>query len=81
MKFLRRRLNIARKLGIENNKVKYLDYLSGEDRIGLIDAAKPLALPSKYAGGSYLLVIDEVKARGKLLIITNHGSLPYRVKI
>jgi len=78
-RFLRKCLDIAKKLGI-GNKVRYLGYLPEEDKIGLIDAADLVVLPSKHAGESYPLVIDEVKARGRSLVVTNRGILPYRVK-
>jgi len=77
--FLRRCLDVAKKLGVEN-RVRYLGYLPEKDKIGLIDAADLIVLPSKHTGESYPLVIDEVKARGKPLVVTNCGTLPYRVK-
>jgi len=39
-----------------------------------------VVIPSKHAGESYPIIIDEVKARGKPLVVTNYGALPYRVK-
>ena len=77
--YLRKCLNIAKKLGIAN-KVRYVGYLSEEDKIGLIDASEIIVLPSRHAGESYPLLIDEVKARGKPLVVTNYGTLPFRVK-
>ena len=78
-KYLRKCLNIAKRLGIDN-KIRYLGYISEEDKIGLIDASELVVFPSKHAGESYPLIIDEVKARGKPLVVTDNGALPYRVK-
>jgi len=78
-KYLKKCLNIARKSGIED-RVRYLGYLPEEDKIGLIDAAELIVLPSRHAGESYTLIIDEVKARRKPLVVTNYGTLPFRVK-
>lgn len=78
-KYLKKCLNIARKSGIEN-RVMYLGYLPEEDKIGLIDAAELIVLPSKHAGESHPLLVDEVKARRRPLVVTNQGTLPYRVK-
>jgi glycosyltransferase involved in cell wall biosynthesis len=78
-KYLRKCLNIAKKLGIDS-KIMYLGYVSEEDKIGLIDASELVVLPSKHVGESYPLIIDEVKARGKPLVVTNYGALPHRVK-
>jgi len=78
-KYLRKCLNTAKKLGIDN-KIMYLGYIPEEDKIELIDASELVVLPSKHAGESYPLIIDDVKARGKPLVVTNCGALPYRVK-
>jgi glycosyltransferase involved in cell wall biosynthesis len=78
-RYLKKCLNLAKKLNIED-RVKYLGYIPEEDKIGLIDASELIVLPSKHAGESYPLIIDEVKARGKPLVATNYGALPYRVK-
>lgn len=78
-KYLRKCLNIAKRLGIDN-KIRYLNYIPEEDKIGLIDASELVVLPSKHAGESYPIIIDEVKARGKPLVVTNYGALPYRIK-
>jgi len=78
-KYLRKCLNIAKRLGIDN-KIKYLGYVPEEDKIGLIDASELVVLPSKHAGESYPIIVDEVKVRGKPLVVTNCGALPYRVK-
>ena len=79
MRYLKKCLNVAKKLGIAN-RVRYVGYLSEEDKIGLIDASDVIVLPSRHAGESYPLIIEEVKARGKPLVVTNYGLLPFRVK-
>jgi len=78
-KYLEKCLNIARRLGLDD-KVKYLGYIPEEDKIGLIDASELIVIPSKHAGESYPIIVDEVKARGKPLVVTNYGALPYRIK-
>ncbi|MEZ0346062.1 MAG: glycosyltransferase family 4 protein [Infirmifilum sp.] len=78
-RYLRKCLDLAERIGIKRN-VKYLGYIPEEDKIGLIDASEAVVLPSRHAGESYPILIDEVKARGKPLIVTNFGALPYRVK-
>jgi glycosyltransferase involved in cell wall biosynthesis len=79
VKYLKKCISLVKKYGMEN-RVKYLGYLSEEDKIGLIDASEFIVTPSKHAGENYSLIIDEVKARGKPLIVTNYGILPHRVK-
>jgi glycosyltransferase involved in cell wall biosynthesis len=78
VKYLDKCMNLVKKFGVEN-KVKYLGYLSEEDKIGLIDASEFVVIPSRHSGESYPLVIDEVKARGKPLVVTNYGTLPNRI--
>jgi glycosyltransferase involved in cell wall biosynthesis len=78
VKYLDKCVNLANKFRL-GDKVKYLGYLSEEDKIGLIDASEFVVIPSRHAGESYPLIIDEVKARGKPLIVTNYGALPNRV--
>ena len=77
--YLKKCLNLTKKLGI-GGRVKYLGYIPEEDKIGLIDASELVVLPSRHAGESYPIVVDEVKAREKPLVVTNYGALPYRVK-
>jgi glycosyltransferase involved in cell wall biosynthesis len=69
-------LKLARILGVEE-KVKYIGYISEEDKIALIDASDAVVLPTKHAGESYPLLINEVLARGKKLIITR-GNIASR---
>jgi glycosyltransferase involved in cell wall biosynthesis len=71
--YLQNCLKIARKAGIED-RVKVLGYASEEDKIALIDASDVIVLPTRHAGESYPLLINEVLARGKRLVMTR-GSI------
>jgi glycosyltransferase involved in cell wall biosynthesis len=71
--YLKNCLKIARRAGIED-RIKVLGYISEEDKIALIDASDLVVLPTKHAGESYPLLINEVLARGKRLVITR-GSI------
>jgi glycosyltransferase involved in cell wall biosynthesis len=75
-RYLGKCLKLARILGVEE-KVKYIGYISEEDKIALIDASDTVVLPTKHAGESYPLLINEVLARGKKLIITR-GNIASR---
>jgi glycosyltransferase involved in cell wall biosynthesis len=66
--YLNRCLKIAKKLNI-NKKIRYLGFISEEDKIGLIDAADVVVLPTRHAGESYPLIMDEVRARRKKLLV------------
>lgn len=76
--YFKKCIKLIKSLGL-NSKVRYFGYISEEDKIGLIDSSEFVVIPSRHAGESYPLVIDEVKARGKPLIVTNYGALPYRI--
>jgi len=78
IKYLDKCINLAKRFGIED-KVKYLGYLSEEDKIALIDASELVVIPSRHSGECYSLIIDETKARGKPLVVTNYGALSNRV--
>jgi glycosyltransferase involved in cell wall biosynthesis len=75
-RYLGKCLKLARILGVEE-RVKYIGYISEEDKIALIDASDAVVLPTKHAGESYPLLINEVLARGKKLIITR-GNIASR---
>ncbi|MEM2293637.1 MAG: glycosyltransferase family 4 protein [Nitrososphaerota archaeon] len=77
-RYLKKCMKLVKALSLEN-KVKYLGYIPEKDKIGLIDSSEFIVLPSKHTGESYPLIIDEVKARGKPLIVTNCGALPHRI--
>jgi glycosyltransferase involved in cell wall biosynthesis len=71
--YLKNCLKIAKRAGVEN-RIKVLGYISEEDKIALIDASDVVALPTRHAGESYPLLINEVLARGKRLVMTR-GSI------
>ncbi|MEM4005191.1 MAG: glycosyltransferase, partial [Desulfurococcaceae archaeon] len=77
-RYLKKCMKLVRVLGLEN-RVKYLGYISEEDKIGLIDSSEFVVIPSRHAGESYPLIVDEVKARGKPLVVTSYGALPHRI--
>jgi len=68
--YLRKCLRLAEKLGIRD-KVRYLGYISEEDKLALIDASEAVVLPTRHAGESYPLLLDEVASRGKPMVVTN----------
>jgi len=78
VRYLKKCMKLVRVLGLEN-RVKYLGYISEEDKIGLIDSSEFVVIPSRHAGENYSIVVDEVKARGKPLVVTNYGALPHRI--
>jgi glycosyltransferase involved in cell wall biosynthesis len=71
--YLKKCLKIARRASVED-RIKVLGYVSEEDKIALIDASDIVALPTRHAGESYPLLINEVLARGKRLVMTR-GSI------
>jgi len=77
-RYLKKCMKLVKALSLES-KVKYLGYISEVDKIGLIDSSEFIVIPSRHAGESYPLVVDEVKARGKPLVVTNYGALPHRI--
>lgn len=62
------------------SRVKFIGYIFGEDKIGLIDASTVLVIPTRAASESYPLVMDEVAARGKPIIFSD-ASKPVAYKI
>ena len=68
-KYLEKCMRLAKRLGVKE-RVKYVGRISEEDKIALIDASNIIVLPTKHAGESYPLLLNEVLARGKKLIIT-----------
>jgi len=75
-KYIEKCLRLAERLGVRK-RIKFIRYISEEDKIALIDASNVIVLPTKHAGESYPLLINEVLARGKKLIITK-GSIASR---
>lgn len=72
-------LKLAEKLGMRK-RIAYLGFISEEDKIGLIDASELIVVPSRHAGESFPLLVAEVKARGKPIVATNRGALPYLIR-
>ncbi|RLG78826.1 MAG: glycosyltransferase family 1 protein [Thermoprotei archaeon] len=72
--YLKKCMKLAEKLGIKN-KIRYLGYIPEEDKITLIDAADIVVLPTRHAGESHPLLIDEVLARGKTTIVTDRSKI------
>ena len=64
--------SIAERLGVDKNTY-FIGYVSDTDKIGLIDASKSLVLPTRHAGESYPLIINEAAARDKPIIINKVG--------
>jgi len=68
-KYIKKCLRLAERLGVRK-RIKFIRYISEEDKIALIDASNVIVLPTKHAGESYPLLVNEVLARGRRLIIT-----------
>jgi glycosyltransferase involved in cell wall biosynthesis len=71
--YLKKCLKIAEKANIKD-KIRVLGYISEEDKIGLIDASDVIVIPTRHAGESYPIIINEVLARGKKFVMTK-GSI------
>jgi len=72
-KYLRKCLKMASNLKIRE-RIKYIGRIPEEDKIALIDASEIIVLPTKHAGESYPLLVNEVLARRRRFIITR-GSI------
>jgi glycosyltransferase involved in cell wall biosynthesis len=72
-KYLEKCMRLAERLGVKE-RVKYVGCISEEDKIALIDASDVIVLPTRHAGESYPLLVNEVLARGRRLIMTR-GSI------
>jgi len=68
--YLGKCLKLAEKLGIRD-RVKYVGYISEEDKIAVIDASEVVVLPTRHAGESYPLLLDEVASRRRPMVATN----------
>ncbi|MCC6020607.1 MAG: glycosyltransferase family 4 protein [Thermoproteaceae archaeon] len=75
-RYLKKCLKMAGRAGI-GSRVRVLGYVSGEDKIALIDASDVVAMPTRHAGESYPLLVNEVLARGRRLVMTR-GSIASR---
>ncbi|MEM3979832.1 MAG: glycosyltransferase [Ignisphaera sp.] len=50
--YLKKCMKLVRVLGLEN-RVRYLGYISEEDKIGLIDSSEFVVIPSRHVGENY----------------------------
>lgn len=73
-------LTLAERLGVRD-RVLFTGYVDEEAKVGAIDASLALVLPSvsDYAE-AFSLAITEAWARGKPVIASAIGEVPYRVK-
>ncbi|MEM4469168.1 MAG: glycosyltransferase family 4 protein [Candidatus Nezhaarchaeales archaeon] len=76
----KRYIGIANKLGIRDRAL-FLGFVDEHTKMGAIDSSVCLVLPSicNYVE-VYPLVISEAWARGKPVVASNVGGIPYRVK-
>jgi glycosyltransferase involved in cell wall biosynthesis len=75
-RYLEKCIRLAERLGVKG-KIKYLGRISEEDKIALIDASDVIVLPTRHAGESYPLLVNEVIVRMRKLIMTR-GSIASR---
>jgi glycosyltransferase involved in cell wall biosynthesis len=71
---------LAEKLGVKDHIV-FLGYVDEETKIGAIDGSLGVVIPSVSSYVEvYPMVISEAWARGKPVLATSVGGIPYRVK-
>jgi glycosyltransferase involved in cell wall biosynthesis len=71
---------LAEKLGVKDHIV-FLGYVDEETKIGAIDESLGVVIPSVSSYVEvYPMVISEAWARGKPVLATSVGGIPYRVK-
>jgi len=78
--YLKKTLDVAERLGVRN-RIYTLGYVDEETKIKAIDSAVALVLPSIADHVEvYSLVVSEAWARGRPVIASRVGEIPYRVK-
>ncbi len=70
---------LVRKLGVKG-QIRFLGYVEEDVKISALDAAIVLVLPSVAPFETFPIVISEAWARGKPVIASAVGALPYRVR-
>jgi glycosyltransferase involved in cell wall biosynthesis len=78
--YLRETLDLVERIGVKD-RVYMLSYVDEETKIKALDSAIALILPSIADFAEvYSIVISEAWARGKPVIASKVGEIPYRVK-
>jgi glycosyltransferase involved in cell wall biosynthesis len=78
--YLRETLDLAGRIGVKN-RVYMLGYVNEETKIKALDSAIALVLPSLADHVEvYSLVVSEAWARGKPVIASRVGEIPYRIR-
>ena len=78
--YLRETLDLAGRIGVKN-RVYMLGYVNEETKIKALDSATALVLPSLADHVEvYSLVVSEAWARGKPVIASRVGEIPYRIR-
>jgi glycosyltransferase involved in cell wall biosynthesis len=78
--YLGKTLDLAEKIGVER-RVYYLGYVDEKTKIEALDSATALVLPSLADHVEvYSLVVSEAWARGKPVIASRVGEIPYRIR-
>jgi len=76
--YVARLMVLAKSLGMEQ-RVIFLGYVEEEMKISALDAASVIVLPSVAPFETFPMVVNEAWARGKPVIVSAVGALPFRV--
>jgi glycosyltransferase involved in cell wall biosynthesis len=78
--YLVKTLDLAEKIGVKS-RVYYLGYVDEKTKIEALDSATALVLPSLADHVEvYSIVVSEAWARGKPVIASRVGEIPYRIR-